>query len=68
LGWDLVESSDTRAPPAPATLVDALDLVGEDLRRYGTCAPAAMAGFATRANDDGRWIDERERAAQVTRT
>jgi len=57
-----------RAPPAPATLVDALGSAREDLRRHNTCAPAAMAGSAVHptAMGDGRMT--RERAAHVTRT
>jgi hypothetical protein len=53
LGWDPVTSRDARAPPALATLVSALDLVGEDLRRYDMCAPTAMAGFAARPTTMG---------------
>jgi hypothetical protein len=46
-----------RAPPASATLMDALGLVGEDLRCHGTCAPAAMAGVCDTPDNDGRRID-----------
>jgi hypothetical protein len=58
--WDLVASGGVRAPPAPTMLMGALGLAGEDLRRHGTCVPAAMAGSAAHptAMGDGRTASE----------
>jgi hypothetical protein len=65
-GWDSAESSGARALPTPPTLVGLLGSAREDLRRHNTCAPATMAGLATRpmAMGDGT---ARERATQGAR-
>jgi hypothetical protein len=66
--WELTASRGARAPLAPATLVGALSLGEEDLRRNGTCAPASMAGSAACPTAMGDRLTARERATQVTAT
>jgi len=52
-----VRASGARAPPVPSALVGALGSAEEDLRRHGTCAPAAMARVSGVRDGDGRRTD-----------